>query len=53
MIDTDRREAYIKAYIAATLSPIEQENWRTVRRQRVIAERVYDTECKWGYNDRN
>lgn len=41
------REAYIAAYVEATLSPTEKENWRTVKRQREVAARIYDTECKW------
>lgn len=41
------REAYIKAYVDATLSQTEKENWRTVKSQCEVAERVYDTECKW------
>lgn len=47
MIEQERREAYIKAYIAATLSPTEKENWRTIKRQREVAELIYDIECKW------
>lgn len=47
LTESDRREAYIKAYVKATISSTEQENWRTVKRQRDVAARVYDIECKW------
>lgn len=40
--EAERKEAYIKNYIATTLSVIEQENWKTVRHQRIIAEQMYN-----------
>lgn len=46
--ELERREAYIKAYIKATLSPIEQENAKLIKAQRDVAINYLDKAKMYG-----